>query len=156
MEALWGEMTLCNDPTEGFLQPNPHTAMLFSPFGCIYQPTSPCPTLSAHTEPTSQGNCWKWHHILFDTYNVCYSIKAAWRVMQTLEIWADTKSFRDILCLFKDYLVYFPNCRWLKMAMSSLQGDTLWPCSLLQTSEENLIMPEPWWVWMVLSCVHFR
>jgi len=53
---------LCNDPTEGFLQPNPHTAMLFSPFGCIYQPTSPCPTLSAHTEPISQGNCWKWHH----------------------------------------------------------------------------------------------
>ena len=39
-------MTLCNDPTDGFLQPNPHTAMLFSPFGCIYQLTFPCPTLS--------------------------------------------------------------------------------------------------------------
>jgi len=62
---------LCNDPTEGFLQPNPHTTM---PFGCIHQPTSPCPTLSAPTEPISQGNCWKWHHKLFDTYNVCYSI----------------------------------------------------------------------------------
>ena len=24
--------------------------LLFSPFGCIYQPTFPCPTLSAHTE----------------------------------------------------------------------------------------------------------
>jgi len=32
---------LYNDPAEGFLQPNPHTAMLLSPFGCIYQPTSP-------------------------------------------------------------------------------------------------------------------
>ena len=38
-------MTLCNDPTE------PRSAMLFSPFGFIYQPTSPCPTLSAYTEP---------------------------------------------------------------------------------------------------------
>ena len=36
-------MTLCSDPTKGLLQPNPHTAMLFSPFGCIYQPTSPVP-----------------------------------------------------------------------------------------------------------------
>ena len=33
------------------MQPNTRTAMLFSPFGCIYQPTSPCPTLSAHNEP---------------------------------------------------------------------------------------------------------
>ena len=24
----------------------------------IYQPTSPCPTLSAHTKPISQGNCY--------------------------------------------------------------------------------------------------
>ena len=36
---------LGNDPTEGLLQPNPLTAMLFSPFGCIYQPISPSPTL---------------------------------------------------------------------------------------------------------------
>jgi len=28
--------------------------MPFSPFGCIYQPTSPCPTLSTHTEPISK------------------------------------------------------------------------------------------------------
>ena len=34
------------------------SAMLFSPFGCIYQPTSPCPTLSvARTEPISLGHC---------------------------------------------------------------------------------------------------
>jgi len=26
----------CNDTAEGLLQSNPHTAMLFSPFGCIY------------------------------------------------------------------------------------------------------------------------
>jgi len=30
------------------MQPNPDTTMLFSPFG-----TSPCPTLSSHTEPVS-------------------------------------------------------------------------------------------------------
>lgn len=24
-------------------------------------PTSPCPTLFVHTEPTSQGHHWKWH-----------------------------------------------------------------------------------------------
>jgi len=24
--------------------------------------TDPPPALSAHTEPISQGNCWKWHH----------------------------------------------------------------------------------------------
>ena len=38
---------------------NPDTVILFSPFGCIYQPTSPCPTLSAHTKPISHGHCWK-------------------------------------------------------------------------------------------------
>ena len=32
------------------------------------KPTSPCPTLSKHTEPISQGHCWKWHHKLFDIY----------------------------------------------------------------------------------------
>ena len=45
---------------KGFLQPNPDTAMLFSPFGCTYQlqHTSPCPTLSvsAHNELISQGH----------------------------------------------------------------------------------------------------
>jgi len=61
---------LCNDPTEGFFQPNPQTAMLFHPLGIYANP----PPLSAHTEQISQGNCWKWHHKLFDTYNVCYSI----------------------------------------------------------------------------------
>jgi len=29
---------LYNDPTEAFIQPYPHTATLFSPFGYIYQP----------------------------------------------------------------------------------------------------------------------
>ena len=53
----------------GLRQPIPHTAMmLFSPFVCIYQPTSPCSTISTHTEPISLGHCWKWHHKLFDTY----------------------------------------------------------------------------------------
>jgi len=28
----------------------------------VHPPTSPCPVLSAHTEPKSQGHCWKWHH----------------------------------------------------------------------------------------------
>jgi len=27
-------------------------------------PTSPCPTLSAHAKPISQGYYWKWHHKL--------------------------------------------------------------------------------------------
>jgi len=28
----------------------------------VHPPTSPCPTLSAHAEPKSQGHCRKWHH----------------------------------------------------------------------------------------------
>ena len=28
----------------------------------VHPPTSPCPALSAHTEPKSQGHCRKWHH----------------------------------------------------------------------------------------------
>ena len=32
---------LCNDPTEGFLQPNPHTAMLFHPLGVYTNPLPP-------------------------------------------------------------------------------------------------------------------
>jgi len=63
---------LRNDPTEVFLQLNPHTAMLFSPFGCIYQPTSPCPTLSAHTEHNLAGsditNCLT--HTMYAIYGI--------------------------------------------------------------------------------------
>ena len=33
--------------------------------------------------------------------------------MQTLEVWADTKSCRDISCLFKDYLVWLEPSRFL-------------------------------------------
>jgi len=33
------------------------------------------------------------------------AFKATWRVMQALEVWADTKSCQDISCIFKDYLV---------------------------------------------------
>jgi len=36
---------------------SPLMAMLFAPFG-----TSPCPTLSGHTEPISQRHCRKWNH----------------------------------------------------------------------------------------------
>ena len=28
----------------------------------VHPPTSPCPALSAHAEPMSQGHCRKWHH----------------------------------------------------------------------------------------------
>jgi len=28
----------------------------------VHLPTSPCPALSAHVEPKSQGHCRKWHH----------------------------------------------------------------------------------------------
>ena len=61
---------------------NPDTVMLFSPFGCIYQPTSPCPTLSAHTKPISHGHCWKLvtsqivcniHAIAFKCYMTGYA-----------------------------------------------------------------------------------
>ena len=34
---------LYNDPTEGFFQPNPHTAMLFHPLGVYTNPPSPVP-----------------------------------------------------------------------------------------------------------------
>ena len=96
---------LCNDPTEGFFTAKPtHSRAVFTLW--VYIPTHlPCPTLSVPTEPIPQGNCWKWHHKLFDTYMYAIAFKAAWRVMQTLEIWADTKSCQDISCLFKDCLV---------------------------------------------------
>ena len=85
-------------PYWGILQLKPHTALLFSPFGYIYQPTSPCPTVSAHTEPI------RLPMILLEvTSQIVWHIHAiaAWRVLQTLEVWADTKSCWDI-CLFKD------------------------------------------------------
>ena len=84
MEALWGDCfpgPLAKWPYWEILQLSPHIAMLFSPFGCIYQPNSPCPTLSAPTEPISQGHCWKWHHKLFDTYKSTRSspcLKTGW------------------------------------------------------------------------------
>ena len=43
-------------------------AKLTHSHACIYQPTSPRPTTSTHTESISQGYCWKWHHKLFDKY----------------------------------------------------------------------------------------
>ena len=59
MEALWGAMTVFQDhfrnvPTEEFLQPNPHTTMLLSPFGYtivsrIYTPFTYKPPL--HFQP---------------------------------------------------------------------------------------------------------
>ena len=85
-------MALRND--YGCIQPNPHPVMLFSPFGCIYQPTTPFRILHAHTELISQGNCRKWHHKLFDITNcltsqivwhhklLAIAFKVAWRVMQ--------------------------------------------------------------------------
>jgi len=72
-------------PYWGILQLNPHTAMLFSPFWRVYQPTSLRPILSAHTEPISQKHCWKWYHA-----QIAWHIHAiaVWWVMQTLEVWA--------------------------------------------------------------------
>jgi len=76
----------CNDPTEGFLQPNPRTAMLFSLFGCIYQPTSPVLlfllTLN-HSPKETAGN--DITNCLTHTMQAI-AFKAARRVIQRLEI----------------------------------------------------------------------
>ena len=74
--------------------------MLFSPFGCIYVPT--------HL-PLSHPFCSHWTNLprtllevtsqIFDTYNYAIAFKAAWQVMQTLEVWADTKSCWELFNL---------------------------------------------------------
>ena len=44
-------------PTKAFLQASPDTAMLLICTFLVHLPTSPCPILSAHAEPKSQGHC---------------------------------------------------------------------------------------------------
>ena len=45
---------------QGLSKSESRHAMLFTPFR--YTPTSPCPTVTFHAEPISQGHCWKWYH----------------------------------------------------------------------------------------------
>ena len=75
-----------------FLLQAAHTVLLYSPFGCVYQSTTPCPT---NTEPISQGHCWKWHHKLFDLY-LLDSCMTGYADIGGL------KSCRDISHFFKD------------------------------------------------------
>jgi len=65
-------------PTEGFLQPNPDTAMLFSPFGCIYQPT-PCPNLllTLNLSPKDIAGS--------DITNIIESVDSMYRIDPSLE-----------------------------------------------------------------------
>jgi len=130
MEALWGAMTffqdyLYNDPTEGFLQPNPQAAMLFSPW--VYIPT--------HL-PLGQTSQIVWHiH--------ARAFKAARLVMQTLEVWTDTKSCRDISRLVisiwgqdHQYKCHYKLC-----------GYTATPGLGLQTGRVSfVILPEEGWL----------
>jgi len=46
-------MTLLRD---FYSQTHTHAAMLFSSFGCIYQPTFPCPTLSGQSPKDITGS----------------------------------------------------------------------------------------------------
>jgi len=48
-------LILLDDTTEGFQSHPRHGHAVFSPR--MYLLTSPCPTLSAYTEPVSQGRC---------------------------------------------------------------------------------------------------
>jgi len=52
------QVHLCNNPTEGFLQPTPHTAMLFSvnPLGVH---TSPAPPIDTYLK-LHDGLCRHW------------------------------------------------------------------------------------------------
>jgi len=99
-------MTLLRD----FLQPNPHTAMLFSPFGYIYQPTSPVPPflLPLNQYPKEIAGSDITSCLTHTMYAKAF--KAAWRVMQTLEICADTKSCQDISRLLK--IILLDNIRY--------------------------------------------
>ena len=90
----------------------------------------PHPTFTAHTEPISQGHCWKWHHKLFDTYNVCYiwhlklhdEFRRHWRFELMIYngmrwgpgFWSSSLS---CICLGTTYLVFFLTCLvcWLTM-----------------------------------------
>ena len=106
VEALWGEMTafqdhLCNDPTEGIFQPNPHTALLLSPFGCIYQPTSPVPPflLPLNQSPKEVAgsditNCLT-HTMYAKAFKVACELCRHWRFELIL-------SRAETSCLFKD------------------------------------------------------
>jgi len=71
-------------------------------FWCIYQPTSPCLTLSAHTEPISQGNCWKCltHAMYAIAFKVAWELCRHWRFELII-----CKSCWDLSRLFNDYLV---------------------------------------------------
>ena len=75
-------MTLLNDFTA---KPTCNTAVFTL---WVYIPTQlHLSHTSAHTEPISQAQCWKWNHKFFGTLHAI----TARRVMQTLEVWADIK-----------------------------------------------------------------
>jgi len=103
--------------TEGLLRPNSDTAMLFPPFGCIYNPLFP---VSAHTKPTSR-TLLDLSDITTHNYIHAIAFKAVWWVMQTLEFkgattssawfWADSKSCRRISHL---WLSWWENCFHMK------------------------------------------
>ena len=114
-------MTLLRD----FLQPNPHTAVLFSPFECIYQPTTPVPPflLPLNQYPKEIAGSDITNCLTHTMYAIAF--KAAWRVMQTLEIWADTKSCQDISRLFKDYLVRVELSRYQNLEPLGPQSSAL-------------------------------
>ena len=118
MEALRCEMThfqdyLCNDPTERFLQPNPLTAMHAICTLWVYIPTHlhlPPPfllTLNQSPKEIARNdiiNCL--------TYYTMYAIafKAARRVIQILEVWADIKLCHVFLktSLFQPFFTALP------------------------------------------------
>ena len=63
--------------------------------------------------PLSHPFCSHWTNLQGVASQIVWHIPAiaAWRVMQTLEVWADTKSCRDTSHLFKDYLVNTAECQ---------------------------------------------
>ena len=97
MEALWGEMTtfqdnLCNDPTEGFLQPNPHPTMLFYPLGVYTNPPPPVPPF-LHDELHRH---WRFELILIraETYQVFLKIIL-------LQLWYKLDEVLELVDLFQ-------------------------------------------------------
>ena len=111
---------LCNDPTEGFFSAKPtHSHAVFTLWVYIptYLPLSHlfCSHLPRKLVEVTSLIAWHIQCML------AIAFKAA-RVMQTLEVWADTKSCRDISRLFKDCLVYFMNGMGLRM------GNSISPC----------------------------
>ena len=153
MEVLWGEMTVFRDPTEWFLQPTHTQPCCFHLW--VYIPT--------HL-PLSHPFCSHWTKIprtLLEVTSqiVCGHIvhaiqfKAAWRVMVTLDIWADTKSCWDISYLGMNcFLVRPKTCPLLAEQglhqITSLQGYMLLTCretrrteSLPSTGESYKLAP---------------